>query len=230
MPNEAGNESNKPDDLGPKPWTLGWNSIVKGVEGAVEALSPKKAQQKAVEGGLKPWEMDWAGRGATRKQTAPTGFNLEDYRAKLEEVESKGNPEAQAKTSTATGLHQFTAGTWLDTVRKLGKDYTLEDRKDPKKSREVFDEFTKQKLEQARSELGREPTQADVYMYHLLGKAKNILNAPRSDDAVDYVGKRAVNANRNLFYKSDGSPKTVGEVLAKFEAKFGKTSEPKKEE
>ena len=41
------------------------------------------------------------------------------------EVESAMNPDARARTSSATGLYQFIESTWLDTVRKHGGRFGL---------------------------------------------------------------------------------------------------------
>lgn len=46
-----------------------------------------------------------------------------DYDSFVVALESSGNPNARAGTSSATGLHQFTDDTWLNTVKQGGFDW-----------------------------------------------------------------------------------------------------------
>jgi hypothetical protein len=48
------------------------------------------------------------------------------YLMELAAAESNFNPASQAKSSSASGLYQFTRDTWLNTVRKHGAKYGLE--------------------------------------------------------------------------------------------------------
>jgi len=57
--------------------------------------------------------------------------------------ESSFNLEAKNPNSTATGLWQFTKGTFLDGIRWRGLDWTLEDRKDLVKSTDMAMWFVK---------------------------------------------------------------------------------------
>ena len=147
---------------------------------------------------------------------------LGSFVKKLEKIESGGNPEAKNPKSSALGLHQFIASTWQETTKAMGKNYSLEDRKDPAKSREVFEFFTKKNLERAQSDLGRTPQEHELYMYHLLGRsgAGDILQASPNKPATDYVGKKQATANKNIFFDADNKPRTVKEVLNKFKEKF----------
>ena len=87
-----------------------------------------------------------------------------DYFTKLAHVESNNNPLAKAKTSSAAGLYQFTKGTWEGLTKQLGLNYSLEDRFDPKKSREVVEAFTSQNERYLKNKLGREPNEAELYL------------------------------------------------------------------
>lgn len=203
-----------------------------------QAIPTPSFMQKAQEGvqkvvdGVKSMKMPWdevlkekprpslpmASQGDVRKAEPTT---LSSFLAKMEGVESGGNPEAKNPESTATGLHQFTAGTWKETVAAMGKDYSLADRKDPKKSREVAEFFTNQNVKAAKSDLGRAPSELDLYVYHFLGKgaAGGFLKAPRDEPATDYVSSAVALKNKAVFYKGS-KPRTVGEVLDKFGRKF----------
>ena len=189
-------------------------------EGAIQVV-------EAVKNVKMPWEMSWTEKPRTsfakpvQADVRRTDNAVDSFLSKMETVESGGNPEAKNPTSTATGLHQFTASTWRDTVEAMGKDYTLADRKDPVKSREVARFFTQQNAKQAESELGRRPTEVDLYMYHFLGKgaAGDFLKAPRDEEATKYVSSKAARDNAAIFY-SKGKPRTVGEVIDNFRRRF----------
>lgn len=62
-----------------------------------------------------------------------------EYADRVAFIESSNNPKAKSKTSSAAGLFQFTDDTWNEYVSKMGKNYSLEDRFDAVKAREVFD-------------------------------------------------------------------------------------------
>lgn len=175
-----------------------------------------------------PWDMPWTEKPrvenprafqADVRKNEPS--SIDTFLAKMEHVESRGNPEAKNPKSTATGLHQFTASTWRDTVAAMGKDYSLADRKDPEKSAEVARFFTQQNAKTAESDLGRKPTDLDLYMYHFLGRgaAGEFINAPRDDEATKYVSSKAARDNASVFF-SKGKPRTVGQVLEMFGRKF----------
>jgi len=57
--------------------------------------------------------------------------------------ESNFNPKAKNKNSTASGLWQYTAGTFIDGIRWRGLDWDLEDRFDYKKSTDMTMWFVK---------------------------------------------------------------------------------------
>lgn len=189
-----------------------------GVSEAVQAVKNVKM----------PWEQGWAEKPRTefakpvqadvRKNEPAT---IDSFLSKMETVESNGDSNAKNPNSTATGLHQFTLGTWRETVAAMGKDYTAADRKDPVKSAEVARFFTQQNASAARNDLGRAPSELDLYMYHFLGKgaAKGFIQAPRDDDATKYVSSKAARDNATVFFNK-GKPRTVGEVLDRFARRF----------
>jgi len=208
------------------PWKLNWSERVKDAAPPV----PEKGIVEAVKNKVKPWLMEWGFLSRENdKQVMKTPpvkdpakpFDIDTYLTKLSSTESSNNPKAKASTSTATGLHQFTSGTWMGMVNKLDLPYTLSDRTNPEKSTKVAAEFTKANVAKARADLGREPTMLEAYMYHFVGKsAPKLIQAPYKDNAVDYITATQAKANKSVFYKPDGSPKTVGEVMAKYEERF----------
>lgn len=103
-------------------------------------------------------------------------------------IESNLNPNAEAKSSSAAGLFQFTAGT--------AKQYGLKDPKDPQAASEAFAKLTKDNMKVLTRKLGRKPTEPELYLAHQQGAggASKLLSRP-SDRAVDVVGMKAVENN-----------------------------------
>jgi muramidase (phage lysozyme) len=220
----------------PIPKNMDWTVVAKASGDISEGVLNKAAPQEMsitdrIVKAVKPYLMDWkiiqASSEAqestikTPKTEPAKPFDFKAYMGKLSSTESGDNPTAKAKTSTATGLHQFTSGTWMDMVNKLDLPYTLSDRTNPEKSMKVAEEFTKRNVAKAKADLGREPTMLEAYMYHFVGKsAPKLIQAPYKALAVDYVTPTQAKANKNVFYDKAGEPKTVGEVMAKYEERF----------
>lgn len=128
----------------------------------------------------------------------------ESYVKKVSKVESGNRPDAKAKTSSATGLYQFTRATWLDSISSLAPELAtgrteqeiLDLRKDPGVSTEVFKRFSarnQQTLEKA----GIPSSDANMYLAHFLGAggARKVLAS--SDDASleSILGPKVIKAN-----------------------------------
>lgn len=62
--------------------------------------------------------------GAIASAAARTGVNF-DYLYNQARIESSLDPQARAKTSSATGLFQFTRQTWLATLKEHGAEHEL---------------------------------------------------------------------------------------------------------
>jgi len=61
---------------------------------------------------------------AIRLSSVRTGVDF-SYLMKLAAAESNFEPESESATSSATGMYQFTQGTWLNTLKKHGEKYGL---------------------------------------------------------------------------------------------------------
>ena len=143
--------------------------------------------------------------------------DLSTYLKKIAMVESGGQKDAKAKGSSASGLFQFTEGTWQETTKKMGKNYSLEDRFDPKKSAEVAAYFTQQQRKQLEKGTGKTASDADLYMAHFLGAggATKFLNAlSRTPDAPASTGATPtqIDANPTIFKDKTGQERTLQEV------------------
>jgi len=192
---------------------------------AVQDVTPDKPASDSEVKKVMPWEKKYAelpGSTPVRPSynfsagAATGGFSMSKYTAALTAVESGGNDNAKAPTSSATGPHQFIESTWKETVDKMGANYTLADRTDRNKSTKVLQQFTKDNLEQAKQDLGRSPTMGEAYMYHFIGSsAPRLIKAPKNAPAKDYINADQYKANKAVF-----EGKTVGEVLQKYEKRF----------
>lgn len=122
--------------------------------------------------------------------------------------ESGFNPEAKAKTSSASGLYQFVEQTWLSVVRKHGAEYGLGDlaskikigedgtlkvadralrkeildlRRDPVVAAAMAAEHAADNEERLDAKLDRDVTPVDLYLAHFLG-LKGAVNFIRAMD------------------------------------------------
>jgi hypothetical protein len=133
--------------------------------------------------------------GAIRDAARVTGAGFE-YLLNTALRESNLNPNAKAKTSSATGLFQFIDQTWLGTMKQSGaahgygkyadaisktssgrfvvKDPAMRQeifalRKDPTANAVMAGEFANSNAKVLTDRLGRKPTDGELYMAHFLG-------------------------------------------------------------
>lgn len=146
---------------------------------------------------------------AMHDASARTGIDF-DYLVDVARVESRFNPTAQAPTSSARGLYQFTRQTWLATLDRhgaahglgwaadaIGRDasgrFTVADplmreqifglRDDPAASASMAAAFTADNRAYVESRIGRSAEPVDLYLAHFLGPAGAVrfLNAWAAD-------------------------------------------------
>src|SRR5579862_7647363 len=121
--------------------------------------------------------------------------------------ESSLNPNAQADSSSAAGLFQFTRGTWLDMLKRYGTQYGYPDlsrqiletpsgkltvtddaaekrilglRSDPELSGLMAAEYARDNGATLEENLGHSPDASELYLAHFLGAsgASTLLGAP----------------------------------------------------
>lgn len=156
--------------------------------------------------------------------------SLDEHLRTVMMLESSGNSRAKAGTSSASGLFQFTNGTWKDMTRRMGVDYSLEDRFDPVKSFNVMREFTEFNRRIIERRLKRKITNVESYIGHFLG-AGGAIKLLRADEDVkaDSILGRAAASNKALFYKrGSGEARTVGELIAEISSRYEKARNGKK--
>lgn len=151
-----------------------------------------------------------------------TGVDLNTLLA-MSGVESGFKSAIQAGTSSATGWFQMINSTWKSMVNSVGKKYGIAPWKGKGKDPRMADpringlmgaEYIKMNYNGLKQRIGRDPTAGDLYMAHFmgLGGAGKILNAPRNGNAAALFPTEAA-ANRSLFWKKDGQPRTVQELI-----------------
>jgi hypothetical protein len=151
---------------------------------------------------------------------APQSSNQNFFDA-VKMAESSGNPNAQAATSSASGLYQFTDQTWKDSVSKWGNKYgiTEADKNNPQAQELMVRELTLDNARILADKIGREPSDGDLYMAHVFGAgagAKMINNLGTNKVAYMLARPADVKANKSIFFKNGqaSQPRTVDEVYA----------------
>lgn len=182
--------------------------------------------------------------GAFRMASKATGVSFERLVATAAR-ESDGRPDLASTTSSAKGLFQFVDQTWLELVKKEGAavglgrlsdqiasdgrgGWTVADptekakilslRTDPLVSSVMAAKFTQANTRGLTENLGRAPTDGEVYAAHVLGVAgaTRLIRLARTDpDAAASVAfPKAAAANPGLFY-AGGKARTVSDLLGR---------------
>lgn len=154
---------------------------------------------------------------AIKRASDMTGVDF-GYLMAMAEKESSFNPNAQAPTSSAKGLFQFTDSTWEGT-RKKYPQYGIgpNDQFDPEKNALMGALLTKENQSTLQRYGISNPSPADLYLAHFAGPsgAAKLINAPDDANAAALIGDKAANANKSVFY-ANGQPKTVAQVTGTF--------------
>lgn len=188
--------------------------------------------------------------GAIKNAAGQTGTSFA-YLLATAKMESDFNPTATATTSSAKGLFQFIEQTWLGTVKEAGAHfgygqyadaisrtpsggYTVADpaaraeilrlRDDPVASSAMAGVLTQSNSFQLTGEIGRRPSDAELYMAHFMGvggAAKLINNAesnPNMSGAALFPNAAA--ANQSIFYDRSGNARSVSQVYAELTSRY----------
>lgn len=158
----------------------------------------------------------------TPRQTV-AGNPVEDVVNRIIGVESGGNANAKNPLSSASGLGQFTDGTWIATVRKHRPDMAnmsnqelLQLKTDPNLGRQMTTALTQDNARMIDA-AGAPVTRGNLYLAHFAGEGGfRAINRASNDAAlVDVLGPGAINANPFL------KGKTVGWIKNWAETKMG---------
>jgi transglycosylase-like protein with SLT domain len=188
--------------------------------------------------------------GAIKQASNSTGTSFQ-YLLATAKMESDFNPTAGATTSSARGLYQFIDQTWLATVKDAGTqlgygqyadaitktrsgDYTVDDpsmrraimnlRDDPAASSAMAAALTQNNSFQLTGQIGRRPTDSELYMAHFMGvggAARLISSAGDSPQATAArIFPNAASANHAIFYDHAGRARSVSEVYAELNSRY----------
>jgi hypothetical protein len=151
----------------------------------------------------------------------------------LADKESSFDTDAKAATSSAQGLFQFVARTWLEMIRDYGARYGLANeaaavkgrgsaitvtagmrtrvlglRNDPRVAALMAAELIKRDRERIEARVGRALSTTELYLAHFLGTASAgrflSLSSERPDEVAGREFRSAARANRSLFTEKAG--------------------------
>ena len=176
---------------------------------------------------------------AIRKASASSGIPFELMMATAK-LESGFQPGAQASTSSASGLFQFTQQTWLNAVKEHGVEHglapeaaaivdhggrlttsdpamrkrILDLRNDPSSAAALAGDYMRDMSNTLSASLGRPATPGEIYLAHFLGVggARQMISAAPNQAAASVI-PAAAHANATMFYARNGSPYTVAQFM-----------------
>ena len=170
-----------------------------------------------------------------------TGVDF-DYLLQTAKRESAFDPNAKAKTSSATGIFQYVRQTWYETLHDFGpkhgygdfskniqrdksgryfvpnqqaKNAILDLRKDPKAASLMAAEFSKQNTQYLTGKIGRTPKAAELYMAHFMGRgaaAKLINLQQRAPDMKAAEVFPSHAASNKSIFYSKGQARSIAQV------------------
>jgi hypothetical protein len=169
-----------------------------------------------------------------------TGVDL-NYLLKQANVESSLNPNAKARSSSATGLYQFIDQTWLRMVKNHGAEYGYGRYANAIHQNSDGDyTVANRSMKNSILSLRRDPhmaslmaaelaTENNSYLQSMVGGAhflgaegaSNFLNSMKKNPWAPAASffPEAARANRGVFY-ADGRPLSLQQVYNRFDAKF----------
>ncbi len=152
-----------------------------------------------------------------------------DYLLAQARLESSMDPNAKARTSSASGLFQFIESTWSDTLGRHGhalgvtpaagssRSQIMAMRFDPHTSALMAGALASDNRAALTGVLGRQPDAAELYMAHFLGAGgagkflRQLQQNPDISAAAILPAPAA--ANRGIFYHASGAARSVGGVM-----------------
>jgi hypothetical protein len=165
---------------------------------------------------------------ALKAASSATGADF-DFLVRTAARESGFDASAKAKTSSATGLFQFTEGTWLSMIDRYGGRHGVDAaglsrkdilalRTDANLSARMAGELARENAGLLQTKLGRTPTSGELYIAHFLGPADaaKLIEAVRAGDKrpVAELFPAAAAANAGVFGLNRQTPMSASDLYA----------------
>jgi hypothetical protein len=188
--------------------------------------------------------------GAIHKAAQATGTSF-DYLLATAKVESDLDPGVTTRSSTAGGLFQFLDQTWLETLKQAGpafgyrnyadaisrnasgryvvgdpklRDEIMRLRRDPTANALMGGVFTQQNLAVLSSQLGRRPSESELYIAHFLGpySAAKAIATAKTNPGANAVGMfpAAARANQSVFFDRVGRARSIAEACTELARRY----------
>ena len=173
-----------------------------------------------------------------------------NYLLRQAEIESGLNPDAKARTSSATGLFQFTEGTWLKSLQLYGARHglnrassaissnamtsteraaLLDLRRNPEIATRMAAEYAADNARFLKSAGHEAIGPTELYLAHFLGPqgATRFLDGYKNspDSSAAMALPRAAESNKPIFYR-EGRAASYREIYNKFAGRFGDAGTP----
>ncbi|NBX65622.1 MAG: hypothetical protein EBQ96_01330 [Proteobacteria bacterium] len=193
--------------------------------------------------------------GAIQQASAQTGVDF-GYLMRQADLESSMNPNAKAKTSSATGLYQFIEQTWLRMMKTHGAEHGFERfasaiqqrgdgtftvagrglknqilalRRDPKAASLMAAELATENHKHLQDKVGGNLSGTDLYLAHFLGAqgASHFLNSMKKNPWAPAASFFPEAARANRgVFYENGKPLSLQAVYNRFDAKFDSDETP----
>lgn len=192
-------------------------------KGAVAVAAAQGDVMRDPEGAMK--RLGGLPREVVQGVVSPTSS---DVASKIINVESGGKPNARSKTSSASGLGQFTDSTWLSLYKqKIGAGgltdaQILAKKTDPELSRRMTN-FLVDANKAVLGDKGLPATDANVYTLHFLGPEHGVdlIRAPADKPVESFLPREFITANKSVL-----AGKTAGQVREWAARKMGGNAAP----
>lgn len=162
--------------------------------------------------------------------SAGAEFGIPDgHMNKIGMVESGLKSGAKNSKSSASGLYQFTKGTWNEVLGKYGAQYGIPEgtsAMDPTANAILGAAYLKENGDTYRNTYGKDPEVTDLYLGHFLGQTgrKRFMDGMNSNPdapAVNFVKSNQANSNKEIFFDETGAPRSSHQVYELFGNKLG---------
>jgi hypothetical protein len=164
----------------------------------------------------------WGDMQATVMEAAKlTGTDPKEL-ATIMAIESGFNPNAKSKTSSATGLNQFTSETWDEMMGKHAAKFGIDPKTPPTDPRAnaimggMLLKQNKSYLKKTKSDVNL----TDAYMAHFLGAGGATEFNKLDDNSIPARSMpKAAKSNQPIFFDRSGKPRTKAEIYKLMENK-----------